>query len=339
MARENINVGTAANDGTGDTLRTTGTKINNNFIELYRILGGDSNVIYSNVLLGNNTISFEGLIANDYETVITVTEPTKDNTIIFPDSSGEVILDSAEQSLWNKHLYNTRIDGTLKLHGTSGSDYYVINYGGTLSSGDVDLTIPAIDSDDTWVFGNWTQTLRNKTLIEPTITDPRVDSDILDAAGNPSLHIKSVPSAINYLEIQAATSGNNPALNAVGAETNIDLLLEPKGTGKIRPGAPLRFDQTTYTTSGAISTNAAQVLFNDTTALVMTLANGANGQLMSMINYGTGTTQVTPTTFAQGTSFTMQPNAAIQLVYLNVNGWNIFGIDSAGGLGSMVTIA
>lgn len=39
MARQTINVGTAANDGTGDTLRAASQKINSNFIELYNDLG------------------------------------------------------------------------------------------------------------------------------------------------------------------------------------------------------------------------------------------------------------------------------------------------------------
>ena len=35
MARETINIGVVANDGTGDTFRIAGQKINNNFAELY----------------------------------------------------------------------------------------------------------------------------------------------------------------------------------------------------------------------------------------------------------------------------------------------------------------
>jgi len=35
MAREILNKGTIANDGTGDTLRAATDKINNNFVELY----------------------------------------------------------------------------------------------------------------------------------------------------------------------------------------------------------------------------------------------------------------------------------------------------------------
>lgn len=35
MAQQTINIGASANDGTGDTLRVAGTKINDNFTELY----------------------------------------------------------------------------------------------------------------------------------------------------------------------------------------------------------------------------------------------------------------------------------------------------------------
>lgn len=45
MSRQNISTGTAANDGTGDSLRDAGVKINTNFGELYFDIGGDSDVL------------------------------------------------------------------------------------------------------------------------------------------------------------------------------------------------------------------------------------------------------------------------------------------------------
>lgn len=42
MAQQTINVGSAPNDGTGDTLRTTAIKINANFDELYGAMGGSA---------------------------------------------------------------------------------------------------------------------------------------------------------------------------------------------------------------------------------------------------------------------------------------------------------
>lgn len=38
MAQQNINIGTAANDGTGDPLRTAFDKCNNNFTEVYALI-------------------------------------------------------------------------------------------------------------------------------------------------------------------------------------------------------------------------------------------------------------------------------------------------------------
>ena len=57
MAQQNINLGTVANDGTGDDLRTGGQKINANFTEVYThantVAGNPHSVTKSEVGLGN----------------------------------------------------------------------------------------------------------------------------------------------------------------------------------------------------------------------------------------------------------------------------------------------
>ena len=72
MTRQNINTGSSANDGTGDTLRSAGTKINENFQEIYTKLGGDSSTLTAKISLkdsgGVATIIFEGVSADDFET-------------------------------------------------------------------------------------------------------------------------------------------------------------------------------------------------------------------------------------------------------------------------------
>ena len=35
MAKQNLNIGSSANDGTGDTLRAAGSKINDTLVEIY----------------------------------------------------------------------------------------------------------------------------------------------------------------------------------------------------------------------------------------------------------------------------------------------------------------
>ncbi len=52
MTRQNIGIGSAANDGNGDTLRQAGTKINANFAEVYALLGGgDSSNLSTQITL------------------------------------------------------------------------------------------------------------------------------------------------------------------------------------------------------------------------------------------------------------------------------------------------
>ena len=42
MAQQTVGIGSSANDGTGDPLRTAFTKINENFTEVYASLGMDT---------------------------------------------------------------------------------------------------------------------------------------------------------------------------------------------------------------------------------------------------------------------------------------------------------
>ena len=93
MARQNIGIGTVADDGTGDTLRTAGIKINQNFQELYGRFG-DSTAIGVNIIIDSSGIIFEGTTPDDHETTFVAGEPTADRTITLPDATGTVALTS-----------------------------------------------------------------------------------------------------------------------------------------------------------------------------------------------------------------------------------------------------
>jgi hypothetical protein len=49
MAKQELNLGTVANDHSGDSIRVAGTKINGNFTELYNALGNGSVLTVSTV--------------------------------------------------------------------------------------------------------------------------------------------------------------------------------------------------------------------------------------------------------------------------------------------------
>ena len=105
MARQNLGTGSSANDGNGDTLRTAGTKINQNFVELYRHLGGgDSNNLSSQISLEDSAVVFEGATADGNEMRLTTVEPSADRQIQLPDASGIVTLNAATQTLSGKTL-------------------------------------------------------------------------------------------------------------------------------------------------------------------------------------------------------------------------------------------
>ena len=114
MAQQTIDIGTAANDGTGDDLRTGATKINQNFQELYsdvaalQVATGSS---ITGIGFDSGRIVFEGATNDINETTFQVVDPTKDNTITLPDSSGTVALISDIRSIVDS-AYISLITGT-----------------------------------------------------------------------------------------------------------------------------------------------------------------------------------------------------------------------------------
>ena len=137
MAYHSLGLGSSANDGTGDDLRTGGDKINDNFVEIYTKLGNGSALTSDTVALltatqtltnktlttptintgatvtgaigGNFTLVFEGATADAYETTIQATDPTADRTIVLPDAGGTVSLLTATETLTKKTLTAPKI--------------------------------------------------------------------------------------------------------------------------------------------------------------------------------------------------------------------------------------
>ena len=151
MTRQNINIGSAANDGTGDTLRSAGLKINQNFQEVYTQLGGDSSTLSTKVNIIDSAVVFEGVSPDSHETKLIAVDPTADRVISLPDATGAVVLDVATQTLTNKTL-TTPVIASISNSGTMT----VPTGGGTLAT-----------------IGG-TQTLTNKTLTSPTLNTAKI---------------------------------------------------------------------------------------------------------------------------------------------------------------------
>lgn len=111
MTRQVINTGSSANDGTGDTLRSAGTKINANFQEIYSFLGSGSGTnLSTQVSLEDSAIVFEGASTDDYEVRLTAVDPTADRSIQLPNADGVIVTNTATQTLTNKTLTSPKVN-------------------------------------------------------------------------------------------------------------------------------------------------------------------------------------------------------------------------------------
>ena len=302
MTRQNIGIGSAANDGNGDTLRTAGTKINANFAEVYALLGGgDSSNLSTQITLENDAVTFEGSTANDFETRLKATNATQDNVITLPDSTGIVTLDNAIQTLTNKTL-TVPIIASIKNTGT--------------------LTLPT--STDTLIGRATTDTLTNKTLSSPLINNPKIGTQISDSTGNELIKFVKTGSAVNELTIANGASTTGPTLSATGGGANLNIIMTPKGTGSVELNKAA-FSSSTITANGAASTAATLIIGNKGSQLDVSLANGTTvGEYKIFTNKGAGAMHVTPASFAQGTKFVLAQNDGCTCIWDGTN-WFLVG--------------
>ena len=112
---------------------------------------------------------------------------------------------------------------TLTIAGGTGID--------TSGSGNT-LTV-AIDSSVVTKTG--TETLTNKTLTSPTLTTPRIADDgfIADASGNEQILFQQTANAVNSIEVTNSATGDGVKIGSAGDDTNINLILDPKGSGTV----------------------------------------------------------------------------------------------------------
>jgi len=128
---------------------------------------------------------------------------------------------------------------------TSGA--YTVQFKYASGSGDT-FTFSATDKGDAVVFatgndgtnpdiytlpnGNVT-TAGTQTLTNKTLTAPKIGTSILDTNGNELALLTATGSAVNEFTLANASTGNGPTLSSTG-ETNVDININPKGTGVLK---------------------------------------------------------------------------------------------------------
>src|SRR6056300_1275838 len=271
MARQNINIGSSANDGTGDPLRTAFDKINDNFIELYGT-DGDSNTLANNLdVNGHNIISSR----------------SNEDIRILPAGTGGVIASavriagttiSSDDSTQITIAENVQTTGTLNVSGAATID-------GALSSG-TSLTLATgatVTGIDNGTLATGSATLLATQGAIKTYVDSQVTAQDLDFATDDSTAL-SIDLDSESLQFSGGTgistsgSGNTVTI-AVDTGTVVTLTDSQTLTNKVLTSPTI----SSPTINGVTTTTSLTT--NDITS------NGSNANI-TINPQGTGTIEI-----------------------------------------------
>lgn len=333
MARQAINTGTTANDGTGDTLRAAAGKINANFTEIYDLLGGEA--LSTNIKFRDSGFLFDG---TSFDINLSFPQPTATRNIDFPDASGIVVLETATQTLTNKKIQSPVLDAP-QINDTDSSHQYIFAVSNLAA--DRTITLPLLTGNDEFTFNDHTQTLKNKTLRSPSISSPQFIGVFRDSNANEMLEIvKSSASAANYIKITSADAGNGPTIEATGTNTDVDLNLVTKGDGKVKLDKMMTSFNTVTTTGTTLNDATGTIIFNPSSNITANLPNETDETTkLTMINKSANRVTLTVDTWAgTGTSKSVMltPYVMADFVWAS-NGWYT-SVDSGGGLGNKIIV-
>jgi hypothetical protein len=282
MARQNINIGSSANDGTGDPLRTAFDKINDNFIELYGT-DGDSNTLAANLdINGWNIISSR----------------SNEDIRILPAGTGGVIASavriagttiSSDDSTQITIAENVQTTGTLNVSGAATiSGAATLSTSLALASG---ATVTAILDEDAMGSDSATALATQQSI--KAYVDSQVTAQDLDFAcdDSTSLSIDLDSEALQFSGGNGITTAgtNNTVTISVDTGTVVTLTDSQTLTNKVLTSPTISSPTITgVTTTTSLTTN-------DITS------NGSNANI-TINPQGTGTIELGATTNISGSA-------------------------------------
>jgi hypothetical protein len=149
------------------------------------------------------SIVFEGSTPDDYETTLTVVDPTQDNVITLPDTTGTVVIATATQTLTNKTLTSPTISGSPVITGLS-------------SAGMVDSSAAPKDYVDS-ILGSATSAATSAASAATSATSAATSAT---SASNSATASATSASAAATSATSAATSATSAAASATAAATS-----------------------------------------------------------------------------------------------------------------------
>ncbi len=335
MAYQSIGLGSSANDGTGDTLRVGGDKVNDNFVEIYTALGAGSTTALRIITTGASngdaliynssntrfeptavqattftTLTAEGSTDDSFETVIGVVDPTADRSINFPNATGTVITTG--------NLSDVVFGASLSFEGTS-DDSFETTLAVTDPTADRTITLPNLTGTVSLITA--TETLTNKTLTSPTINTPTINSPTIVFEGSTADSFETTLAVVDPTA-DRTVSLPNATTTLVGTDTTDTLTNKTLTTPTIaqinHASGTITLDASTDinldadggdiflkdggTTFGSLTATGSNLIIKSGTTTAMTMS-GANVTIAGNLTVSGSTTTVDSSTVNLQTGF------------------------------------
>ena len=351
MAQQTLNIGSNANDGTGDNLRAAMIKVNENFTEVYSapgftvdtisFTGNEISALRSNDDLvfkpaGTGSVAFPAIKIDDNNIVGT---RSNEDINLLPSGTGSVVFGaikikgtslSSDDSTSININDGLIVDGTLNVSGTSTLTG-AADLGSTLAVPSGLTTLSTLNVTGTTSLTG-TTTIDNMTFNDNTIgTSSNADLNLTPGGtGNVVISNLTVDSNINITDNKIKTT-----------QSNSDLVIAPAGTGQvvmskadinggtidntvIGGSTPLAGSFTTLSTTASLTIDGITISDN----VVATNASNANLELRGN---GTGGVRIS------GFTFPTSDGSAGQ--FITTNGLGVLSFATAGATLSNSTIA
>jgi len=212
MANQTLGLGSVANDDTGDTLRVASDKINDNFLEIYTLIGDASSLS-------------TGISAT--ASVITLSTPT----IVTPNITGTAVMADLDIS------GDVDIDGTLEadaitINGTTLSETISDTVGAMVSSNtETGITVAYDDADNTLDFTIGTLN-QSTTGSAATLTTARtIGGTSFNGSANIAVALSATTTALATARTIGGTSFDGTANIAVGLSATATALATARTIG------------------------------------------------------------------------------------------------------------
>ena len=237
MARQVINRGTSANDGTGDNLRDGAGKVNDNFTELYTAFGDGSTLTAGTFITTTSTNTLQNKSISLGSNTITGTTAQFNTALTdgsFATLAGSEVLtnktiDTATNTISN--LTNSNLSGSAAITNANLANSSISIGGVTLNLGDTDAT-PALDLTDATNYptSSLTGTITNAQLAGSIDNAKLSNSSVSIIADDSSAQSISLGGSILFTGgsgINTSISGNEITFATDGSivtETSSDVL-------------------------------------------------------------------------------------------------------------------